>query len=247
VYKILISNDDGMRGPGLLPLVEELSKIAKVYVIVPKYQMSGAGHCITLSKYKKVEKVKKDFYVIKGGTPADCVKFGLYSFLKVEIDLVVSGINTCPNLGQDVIYSGTVGAAREGALNGIPSIAVSAGQMYAKEYTHSAIATRRICEIILENKERFQNVCLNVNIPNDYKGLKIVPLGFRTYDENIETVVDKKGNFFYRLSGRYVATGESKNTDVDMIGKGYISVTPLQIDQTNFNLLKRLKFKNGKI
>jgi 5'-nucleotidase len=99
----------------------------------------------------------------------------------------------------------------------------------------------------LENKERFQNVCLNVNIPKDYKGLKVVPLGLRAYDENVETVVDKKGNFSYKLSGTYVANGENKNTDVDMIGKGYISVTPLQIDQTNFNLLKRLKFKNGKI
>ncbi|MDR2067166.1 MAG: 5'/3'-nucleotidase SurE [Endomicrobium sp.] len=250
MYKILISNDDGMKGPGLLPLVKELSKIAKVYVIVPKYQMSGAGHCITISKYKKVEKIEKDFYVIKGGTPADCVKFGLCSFLKGKIDLVVSGINNCPNLGQDVIYSGTVGAAREGALKGIPSIAVSSGQMYAKEYTHSAIATRQICGIILDNKERFQNVCLNVNIPKDYKGLKIVPLGLRAYDENIETVVDKKdkkGNFSYKFSGTYVANGENKNTDVDMIDKGYISVTPLQIDQTNFNLLKRLKFKNGKI
>jgi 5'-nucleotidase len=247
MYKILISNDDGMRGPGLLPLVKELSKIAKVYVIVPKYQMSGAGHCITLSKYKKVEKIGKDFYVIKNGTPADCVKFGLYSFLKGKIDLVVSGINTCPNLGQDVIYSGTVGAAREGALRGIPSIAVSAGQMYAKEYMHSAIATMRICKIILKNKERFQNVCLNVNIPKDYKGLKIVPLGLRAYDENVETIVDKNGNFFYKLSCRYVATGENKNTDVDMIYKGYISVTPLQIDQTDFNLLKKVKFKSGKI
>jgi 5'-nucleotidase len=104
MYKILISNDGGMRGPGLRPLMRELSKIAKVYIIVPKGQMSGAGHGISLAKYKKVEKVEKDFYIIKSGTPADCVKYGLYFLFKNEIDLVVSGINTCPNLGQDVIF-----------------------------------------------------------------------------------------------------------------------------------------------
>jgi 5'-nucleotidase len=247
MYKILISNDDGMKGLGLRPLIKELSKIAKVYVIVPKHQMSGTGHGITLAKYKKVEKIEKDFYIINGGTPADCVKYGIYSFLKGKIDLLVSGINDCPNLGQDVVYSGTVGAAREGALKGIPSIAVSAGQMYTKEYRQSAIATGQICKIILENKKKFGGVCLNINIPDNYKGLKIVPLGLRAYDENVEVFVDKKGTFSYKLSGRYIASGRNKNTDVDMIDSGYISVTPLQIDQTNFSLINRVKFKNGKI
>ncbi|MDR1418450.1 MAG: 5'/3'-nucleotidase SurE [Endomicrobium sp.] len=247
MYKILISNDDGMNGLGLRPLIKELSKIAKVYVIVPKQQMSGKGHSITLARHKKVEKIEKDFYIINGGTPADCVKYGLYSFLKGKIDLIVSGINDCPNLGQDVIYSGTVGAAREGALKGIPSIAVSAGQMYTKEYKQSAIATRQICKIILENKKKLSGVCLNINIPENYKGLKIVPLGLRAYDENIEVLVDKKGNFSYKLSGRYIASGKNKNTDVDMIDSGYISVTPLQTDQTHFSLLNKVKFKNGKI
>lgn len=247
MYKILVSNDDGMKGLGLRPLIKELSKIAKVYVIVPKYQMSGRGHGITLAKYKKVEKIEKDFYIIDGGTPADCVKYGLYSFLKGKIDLVVSGINDCPNLGQDVVYSGTVGAAREGALKGIPSIAVSAGQMYAKEYKQSAIATMQICKLILGNKERFKEVCLNINIPESYKGLKVCPLGLRGYDENVEVSVDKKGNFSYKLFGRYIASGKNKNTDVDMIDRGYISVTPLQIDQTNFSLLGKMKFKSGEI
>jgi 5'-nucleotidase len=230
-----------MKGPGLRPLIKELSKIGKIYIVVPKNQMSGTGHGISLAKYKKVEKIAKDFYIIKGGTPADCVKYGLYSFLKNKIDLVVSGINTCPNLGQDVIYSGTVGAAREGALKGIPSLAVSAAEMNATEYNHSAIATREIAEKVLKRKEFFKNICLNINIPKDYKGIKVVPLGSRAYDENVETVVDKKGNFTYKLSGRYIPGGKNKGKDVDMIDKGYIAITPLQIDQTNFDLIKKIE------
>ena len=240
MHTILVSNDDGVKGPGLRPLVKELSKIGKVYVVVPKKQMSGTGHGITLAKFKKTEKIEKDFYAIKGGTPADCVKYALYSFLKNKVDLVVSGINTCPNLGQDVIYSGTVGAAREGALKGIPSLAVSAAEMYAQDYEHSAAATREIAEKILKRKKHFKNVCLNINIPRNYKGMKIVPLGLRAYDENVETVVDKKGNFSYKLSGRYVSGGKNKGSDIDAVENGYISVTPLMLNQTDFSLVKAM-------
>ncbi|GHT34249.1 5'-nucleotidase SurE [Endomicrobiia bacterium] len=241
MYKILISNDDGVKGAGLRPLIKELSKIGKVYVVVPKNQMSGTGHGISLAKYKKVEKIAKDFYIIEDGTPADCVQYGLYRFLKNKIDLVVSGINTCPNLGQDVIYSGTVGAAREGALKGIPSLAVSAAEMDATEYDHSAMAARVIAEKVLKRKEFFKSVCLNINIPKGYKGIKIVPLGLRVYDENIKTAVDKKGNSSYKLSVGYISGIKNEGNDVDTVDKGYISITPLQMDQTNFDLIKKIK------
>lgn len=241
MHNILVSNDDGVKGPGLRPLVKELSKIGKVYVIVPKSQMSGTGHAITLAKFKRAEKIDENFYAIKGGTPADCVKYGLYSFLKNKVDLVVSGINTCPNLGQDVIYSGTVGAAREGALKGIPSLAVSAAEMYAQDYAHSAAAVREIAEKILKRKKYFKGICFNVNIPRNYRGVKLAPLGLRAYDENVETVADGKGNFSYRLSGRYVSGGKNKGSDIDAVERGYISVTPLILDQTNFELLKKIK------
>ncbi|GHT55527.1 5'-nucleotidase SurE [Endomicrobiia bacterium] len=241
MYKILISNDDGVKGAGLRPLIKELSKIGKVYVVVPKNQMSGTGHGISLAKYKKVEKIAKDFYIIEDGTPADCVQYGLYRFLKNKIDLVVSGINTCPNLGQDVIYSGTVGAAREGALKGIPSLAVSAAEMDATEYDHSAMAARVIAEKVLKRKEFFKSVCLNINIPKGYKGIKIVPLGLRVYDENIKTAVDKKGNSSYKLSVGYMSGIKNEGNDVDTVDKGYISITPLQMDQTNFDLIKKIK------
>jgi 5'-nucleotidase len=113
--------------------------------------------------------------------------------------------------------------------------------MYAKEYDHSAQATREIALKILKKKKFFKGICLNINIPKDYKGIKIVPLGISDYNENVETVVDEKGNFSYKLSGRYISGEKNKGSDVDMIDKGYISVTPLQIDQTNFSLVKEIQ------
>ncbi|MDR3112817.1 MAG: 5'/3'-nucleotidase SurE [Endomicrobium sp.] len=241
MYKILVTNDDGLNAPGLKPLIDELSKIAKVFVSVPKEHMSGTSHGITLSKFKKAVKIEKNFYAIEGGTPADSVKYGLIVFAKEKIDLVISGINTCPNMGQDVIYSGTCGAAREGAMKGVPSLAVSAAEMYAKEYSHSARAAREIAVKILKNKKEYKTVCLNINIPIDYKGIKIVPLGLNDYHENVETIVDKKGNFKYKLSGRYFSGGKNKGSDIAAVEKGYISITPIQIDQTDYNLLKKIK------
>jgi 5'-nucleotidase len=241
VHKILISNDDGIKGPGLKPLIKELSKIGKVHVIVPNSQMSGTGHSITLRRYKEIYKTDENLYVIKGGTPAECVKYGLQFFFKNKIDLVVSGINTCPNLGEDVIYSGTVAAAREGALKGIPSLAVSAAETDAREYRHSAVATREIAEIVLKRKNFFKNVCLNINIPRNYKGIKIVPLGTRAYVENVESIVNKKGNLSYKLSGTYISGYKNRKTDVYMVKKGFISVTPLKINQTDFELIKKIK------
>ncbi|MDR1941527.1 MAG: 5'/3'-nucleotidase SurE [Endomicrobium sp.] len=241
MYKILISNDDGIDGPGLRPLISELSKIAKVFTVVPKEQMSGTGHGITLSKFKKAVKIEENFYAIEGGTPADCVKYGLIAFKKEKIDLVISGINTCPNMGQDVIYSGTCGAAREGAMKGVASLAVSAAEMHATKYAHSALAAREIAEKILQNKKKYKAVCLNINIPQNYKGIKVVPLGLNDYNENVETIVDKKGNFKYKLSGRYFSGGKNKGSDIDAVARGYISVTPLLIDQTDFYSIKKIK------
>jgi 5'-nucleotidase len=241
MYNILVSNDDGAEAPGLRPLIKELSKIAKVFTAVPKNQMSGTSQSITLSKFKRAVKIEKNFYAVEGGTPADCVKYGLIAFAKEKIDMVISGINNCPNMGQDVIYSGTCGAAREGAMKGAPSLAVSAAEMYAVEYAHSAKATREIAEKILKNRKKYKSVCLNINIPKNYKGIKVVPLGLNDYNENVETIVDKKGNFSYKLSGRYFSGGKNKGSDIDAVEKGYISVTPLQIDQTDLGLLEKVR------
>ncbi|MDR3111667.1 MAG: 5'/3'-nucleotidase SurE [Elusimicrobiota bacterium] len=238
--KILISNDDGIKGEGLQPLIKELSKIASVFTVVPEEQMSGTSCSITLSEQKKACKVAKDFYVLKNGSPVDCVKFGLH-MLQNEVDLLVSGINNCPNMGHDVIYSGTVGAAREGAAKGIASIAVSAAEMFCKEYDELAKATSQIALNILKNKKKFKNSFLNINIPKNYKGIKVVPLGTNGYNDSVETSIDKEGNFYYKLTGRYFSGGDNKGCDVYFCEKGYITITPLSVGQTDFVCLPKMK------
>ena len=139
-YNVLISNDDGINGKGLKTLIQTVAKFANVYVVVPKHEMSGMSQSIHLKKYLKLEKIKNNIFTLEHGTPTDCVKYALYSFFKGKIDLVISGINDCANLAQDVVYSGTVAAAREGAYLGIPSISVSVTDENKNYYKKAAEA-----------------------------------------------------------------------------------------------------------
>ncbi|MBQ3834044.1 MAG: 5'/3'-nucleotidase SurE [Elusimicrobia bacterium] len=239
-YNILVSNDDGIKGPGLKSLITELSKFANVFVVVPKHEMSGTSQSIHLKKYLKLEKIGKDFFALAGGTPTDCVKYALYSFFKDKIDLVISGINTCANLAQDVVYSGTVAAAREGAYLGIPSMAVSAFNEENPCYEKVARAAAKIAKQVLKTEKKGRPaLCLNVNIPAKYKGIKVVPLGIRQYDETIVAKKTKKGTY-YKLAGRFISGKKNKNSDILAVEEGYISVTPLNLDQTNYTKLRSI-------
>lgn len=241
-FNILISNDDGVNAPGLKPLKECLSTFANIYVVVPQKQMSGTSQSIHLNEYIQIKKANKNVYTLIGGTPTDCVKFALYSFLKNKIDLVVSGINTCPNLAQDVVYSGTVACAREGAFLGIPSISVSVSDEKNPCYDEAAKAALKIAkEVLKKEKKGRPALCLNVNIPPNYKGIKIVPLGIRCYDETIVKKKTSKGTF-YKLAGRFISGKKNKYSDIDETQKGYISITPLELDQTSFENIKKYKF-----
>jgi len=240
-YNILISNDDGINGPGLKPLMKELSSFANIYIVVPKHEMSGMSQSIHLKKYLKLEKIKKNFFALVGGTPTDCVKYALYSFFKDKIDLVISGINTCANLAQDVVYSGTVAAAREGAYLGIPSMSVSASDETNPCYTQVAKAASKIAKILLKKEPKGRPaLCLNINIPPNYKGIKVVPLGIRCYDETIVKKKTKKGTY-YKLAGRFISGKKNKNSDIDAIEQGFISITPLELNYTNFIKIKNYK------
>lgn len=241
-YNILISNDDGINGPGLKPLIKELSTIANIFIVVPKHEMSGTSQSIHLKKYLKLEKIKNNFFALVGGTPTDCVKYALYSFFKDKIDLVVSGINTCANLAQDVVYSGTVACAREGAYLGIPSISVSASNEQNPCYNQVAKVALKIAkEVLKKEKKGRPALCLNVNVPPNNKGIKIVPLGIRCYDETVVEKKTKKGTY-YKLAGRFISGKKNKKSDIDAIEQGFVSVTPLELDQTNFNKIKKLTF-----
>lgn len=237
-YNILISNDDGINGKGLKKLIQTIGKYANVYVVVPKREMSGMSQSIHLKKYLKLEKIKNNIFALAGGTPTDCVKYALYSFFKDKIDLVISGINNCANLAQDVVYSGTVAAAREGAYLGIPSIAVSVTDENKNYYKQAAQATLKIAYQLLQNEKKGRPaICLNINIPPDFKGIKIVPLGIRCYDETVVEKKTKKGTY-YKLAGRFISGKRNKNSDIDAVEQGFISVTPLNLDQTHFDKIK---------
>ena len=222
-------------------LIKTISELANVYVVVPKHEMSGMSQSIHLKKYLKLEEIKKNIFTLEGGTPTDCVKYALYSFFKDKIDSVISGINNCANLAQDVVYSGTVAAAREGAYLGIPSLAVSVTDENKDYYKQAADAVLKIARKVLKREQKGRPaMCLNINIPPNFKGIKITPLGIRCYDETVVEKKTKKG-VYYKLAGRFISGKKNKNSDIDAVESGFISITPLNLDQTYFKKIKYCK------
>jgi len=224
---ILVTNDDGIFGAGLKPLVAQLKKIANVFIVVPSQEMSGTGHALTLHNPLKIQKITPKTHLV-GGTPADCVRYGVRYLLENKVDLVVSGINTGPNLGQDVIYSGTVAGAREGAMLKIPSLAISVGQWEKANYTLASTISAKIAKKVLETKIP-KGIYLNINIPYKVEGIKVVELGERIYDEEVECRKDPRGVEYYWLSGKFISGVDKPGTDINAINNNFVSITPLEV------------------
>lgn len=248
---ILITNDDGISADGIIELAKEISTIANVYVVAPDTQRSATGHSITIHNPIMV----KEAYIgenIKAysisGTPADCVKVGIEGIFKdINIDLVLSGINNGPNLGTDVIYSGTVSAAIEGFILNKPSIAVSYNDFKIKRevYSEAAKHVTTIINNIKDNLDLLNDCILNVNIPNtEVKGSRITTLGERKYDNVMEERVSPFGQKYYWIGGNIKELKQDKNSDIVCVNEGYISITPVNIEMTNldkFNILKNME------
>lgn len=240
---ILITNDDGIYGPGLKPLIKELKKIAKVIVVVPDQERSGTSHSITLHKPLRIMKVAPGIF-IANGTPADCVRYGSLSLAKQNIDVVVSGINSGPNMGADVIYSGTVAGAREGCLLKKPSFAISVAEAASGNFELSAQIAAKIAKKLL-TKSLPEGIYLNVNVPKHVKGIKITSLGQRVYDDEIDCRIDPRGLKYYWLAGKFVSCIHQPGTDVTVVEESCVSITPLRLDPTaadlfeEFNLWKK--------
>jgi 5'-nucleotidase len=238
---ILVTNDDGMYGPGLYPLIKELKKLKlPVLAVVPDQERSGTSHSITLHKPFRVRKVT-DGVFCANGTPADCVRYGVRSLVQGQVCLVVSGINAGPNLGQDVVYSGTVAGAREGALLKIPSVALSTAENVNADFSVAAKAALRIARRMLAVDFPAQ-VYLNVNVPNTPRGMRMTRLGQRVYDQTIECRTDPRGQKYYWLAGKHVAGVHKPGTDYTMVTNSYISITPLKLDPTAAELLEPLRY-----
>ncbi|MBX9723873.1 MAG: 5'/3'-nucleotidase SurE [Candidatus Obscuribacterales bacterium] len=248
--KILISNDDGIYARGIQVLAERLAREAEheVYVVAPDRERSATGHALTLHKPLRVEeiespgKVKASYWTT--GTPSDCVKFAVGNLVPEPVDLVISGINSGPNLGGEILYSGTVSAAMEGAFLDIPSIAVSLG---SSGHRHYEVAAEFIVNLValLPNSPLGRKLFLNVNVPNlpasEIKGVQITKLGVRAYNDRFEKRTDPRGKVYYWLCGEAIEEGEEEGTDAWCMAKHIISVTPISFNMTDMLMKERLE------
>lgn len=240
---ILLSNDDGYLAPGLQALADDLSTIARVTVVAPDRNRSGASNSLTLQRPLRAEMTPQGFYKVDG-TPTDCVHLALTGLLKEEPDMVVSGINAGANLGDDVIYSGTVAAATEGRFLGLPALAVSLASRRDFHFQTAARATTQIVEQLM-NYPLAEDTILNINVPNrrwqELEGFQATRLGFRHRAEPVVQQEDPYQQKIYWVGPAGPAQDAGEGTDFYAIENGFISVTPLQIDLTRHEGIKPLQ------
>ncbi len=245
--KILLTNDDGIYAEGIRSLYKELSKEHEIYVVAPDHEQSATGHAITMHRPLRAEKITHLYKGSKGawsvnGTPADCVKLAVEALLLDDLpELVISGINRGFNLGTDVLYSGTVSAAIEGAILGLPAVAVSIASVPdSPDFDMAATFISDLLKSIQEHTMDSDTV-LNVNLPNisaaDIKGVCITSLGIRFYQNSFEKRVDPRGKTYYWLAGKLVEKENQKNSDIVAVEKGFISITPLEFNLTNKKMI----------
>ena len=249
---ILVTNDDGISSPGIKMLAKALKSVGDVYVVAPETEQSAVAHALTLHRPLTFEKSGKNTFYING-TPTDCVIIGVNKILPGKPDIIVSGINNGANLGDDVTYSGTVAAAIEGTLLGIPSIAVSlvthnknnrGHQRKKSNFRIAANFAKELAEKVLK-KGLPGDTLLNINVPNitRIKGVRFTKQGKLIYDSSIQELSDPRGRKYYWIGGGVPQWEAGENTDFDAIYKGYISVTPVHLDLTNYKALEYIKKK----
>ncbi len=245
--RFLLTNDDGIYARGLSALYRELSKDAECIVVAPEIEQSAVGHAITISRPLMVRKARKDGnflgYAVTG-TPADCVKIGICELAGGAVDLVVSGINRGANVGINVIYSGTVSAATEAAIQGIPSIAISLDTHLEADFSTAARFARRMAAFVLEHP--LPHVALNVNVPaiaeEEIRGVVVAKQGRARLMESFDRRIDPRENIYYWLAGETeLPLHEDEESDCSALKRGMITITPICYDLTRHDLLDGLK------
>lgn len=247
--RILLTNDDGVYAEGLQTLRKHLEgeEGLEVFVVAPERERSASSHAITLHKPVYVHEIRMEDSPTRtwsvSGTPADCSKLGVLALLDRRPDLVISGINRGPNLGMDVFYSGTVSAAIEGAILGIPSLAVSLASFEDADY---AFAAHFVGVLVAEIRRRGlrEGALLNINIPDldreRIAGIAVTRLGLRYYTDVFHPRQDPRGRTYYWLAGEVTPTREGPETDIGALEQNLISITPLQLGMTDARLLQDL-------
>lgn len=240
---ILVTNDDGVDSPGLGALASALTGLGTVYVVAPNRERTAVGHALTLHKPLRITRLKARVYSVSG-TPTDCVNLAIKKIIKGKIGLVVSGINKGVNLGDDVTYSGTVSAALEGIIMGVPSIAVSQEGKAHFHFRVGATYARRVARMVLE-RGLPEETLLNVNIPDRpsrmIQGVRITTLGRRRFDNPIIEKLDPNGRKYYWIAGTRISWNRQANSDHSVVRKGYVSITPIRLDVTHHGALEYLK------
>ncbi|MFP4036723.1 MAG: 5'/3'-nucleotidase SurE [Desulfobacteraceae bacterium] len=245
--RILLTNDDGIHAPGLLALYEALAGEHEIHVVAPEMEMSAVGHAITLSSPLRVRDVtRKGKFFGHGvsGTPADCVKIAVQELLQAPPDVVLSGINPGSNVGVNVLYSGTVSAATEGAFLGIRSAAVSLDNLRDPDFRFAAAFSKELVRYLAENGLR-HGTALNVNIPalppSQITGVAVTRQGVGRFKESFDRRIDPRGNAYYWLTGETPLEENAPDTDAAALRQGKITITPIHFDLTSEEDLERLK------
>lgn len=242
VVHILVSNDDGYRAPGILVLVEALAAEYDISIVAPERNCSGASNSLTLERGLRACQLEENAYFVDG-TPTDSVHLALTGLLKKEPDMVVSGINAGANMGDDVLYSGTVAAAMEGRHLGLPAIAVSMNSFSPKYYETAAQAIMVLLQDFKQGSFS-ANMILNINVPDipwsEIKGFKTTRLGSRHKSEGVIIQHDPRGEPMYWVGPPGKAQDASEGTDFFAVNNNYVSITPLQIDLTRYDSLPEI-------
>jgi 5''/3''-nucleotidase SurE len=242
--RILISNDDGVHAIGITTLATELAKIAEIIVIAPDRNRSGASNSLSVQVPVRVQQLSNGYYSVTG-TPTDCVHLAVTGLLKMKFDMVVSGINAGSNLGDDVIYSGTVAAASEGRVLGLPSVAISlTGKDPQKNYDTAAVVARQIVERLKKEPLPMATI-LNVNVPDisieELKGFEVTRLGKRHPAQPAIKAIDPRGYPVYWIGASGDEEDAGPGTDFYAIKNDKVSITPIQIDMTNYSDFERIE------
>lgn len=246
--RILLTNDDGIYAAGIHALLPVLCELGEVSIVAPDRERSATGHGITVHHPLRVQHYNipddcSSAWMVDG-TPADCVKLAIEALLPVKPDLVVSGINLGSNLGTDVLYSGTVSAAVEGIILGVPAIAVSLTEINNADFSCAARITKGVIIEMLKNGLP-PNTLLNVNVPpgqtKDLKGIAVTKLGNRRYENTFDRREDPRGRVYYWLAGKPAEIFNDPDSDIAAVENGYVSVSPVHFDLTNYRIMNQLE------
>lgn len=255
---ILLTNDDGIYAPGIKALYNTFKNAGEVYIVAPDRERSASSHSLTLHRPLRVSEIGEKIYSVNG-TPTDCVALAVNKILTRRPDLIISGINDGPNLGDDITYSGTVSAAIEGTILGIPSFSISLDTWVLKKNHRERFCETGVCyfesatriafiiaNFILEHSLPYDTL-LNVNVPNlpfnEIKGIKLTRQGKRIYDNAIKEVYSPSGEKHYWIGGGEPYWERAEDTDISAVMDGYVSVTPVHLDLTNYEALKYLSMR----